>query len=238
MANAPGLMDSTALTPPNVGAPPDAAPPMGAAPAPDDEGSQQATPQEEAQMEQFLGQCKMLVYNPKTPQVTQAIIKSLSSGSDPIKALASVSVGVAQRVEDAANQSGEKLDPSILLQGGYEVVRDIADFSTQVSKAQGTPTYTDKQVQQAYLMAVDMYRTNKQQTGGMDTQAAQQDWSTLQQADKAGQLDSVLPGATDAAKELAPVAAEATAKPGVAAAKTAVPALRDTGKPKKKKRRR
>lgn len=234
MANVPGLMNSTALTPP--GAPP-TAPQDAPTPADDDGGDgsdgEAASPQEEAQMEQFLAQCKMLIYSRKTPQTTQAIIQSLKAGNDPVKALANVALNVAQRVEASANQAGEQIDPAVLLQGGFMIVKDIADFSEQISKGQGTPVFTDKQVQQAYLMAVDMYRTQKQKSGDVNEGEAKQEWGSLVQADQSGQLDKVLPGADAAAKELGPAATEAAPQADSAAPKAAAPGLS-----KKKKRRR
>lgn len=224
MPNAPGLMDATALTPP-AGVPSAPAPDPN---APPDDGAdgEAATPQEEAQMEQFLAQAKLAIYDPKHPDATKSIIQALK-GSDPVTALANVALMVVQRVEDAATQGGEQLDPAILLQGGYEVVRDIATFSGEVSKGQGTPTFDDKQIKSAYLKAVDLYRNMKQKSGGIDDGAAKQDWATMMHANASGNLDSVLPGATDAAKELGPDASPAEPAP------TQAPGLT-----RKKKRRR
>lgn len=191
MDSVPGLMDSTAMTPPG-GVP--------GAPPPDDTGDEQgapASPQEEAQMEQFLAQCKLAVYDPKHPEATKALIASLKASGNPVQALAHASVNIVMRVEDAATQGGEKLDPAVLLQGGYVVVDDVAKFSTEVSKAQGTPSFNDKQTQAAYLVAVDLYRTMKQKSGTLDDGAAKQEWGQLKQADQSGDLGKVLPGAND-----------------------------------------
>lgn len=219
---------------------PGAPPPQQGAPPPGSDADDQtagASDQDDdddahdnAQMAQFVAQCRLAIY--KTPSVTEATIQSLKTG-DPVQALAHVTLGVVSRVNDAATQAGEKLDPSVLLHGGLIVAQDIADFSNQIAKAQGTPTYTDKQINQAYLIAVDLFRAQQQASGQLDTNQAAQFLQAIKQAQQEGKLDEVLPGATEAAKQFGKDA-PATPAQGQPQSGGAAPPLM----PKRKRRRR
>lgn len=209
MAKAPGML--AAAGPQMMGGPPDQTqgdPTQGAdpnAPPSPDDGSQdqgdssdgeQASPQEQQQYDEFVNNCYNAIYTEDNPpKVQPSILQGLANKSDPITGLADTSAAVVHGVVMNAAKNGVKIDPTIILHGGMEVIADLA----KVAKLAKIHTYTPKEQEAATYRAVDMYR-QMQGNDPQAQQAAQQDLSTMQQANASGNLDSVLPGATEAAQ--------------------------------------
>lgn len=186
-----GLMDTTALTPPRSDSPAQQSPagePM------TDEGEVQASPDEQAQYDTFVDKAYELIYN--GGKVNPQILKSLEGAGEPVDGLANTTAMVVIRLEDAAEQSGKKLSPDVMLHGGAEVLQDLADLAKQA----GVHEYSKDEIQGATYQALDIYRAIRQKQGKLDIPAIQQDFQEIMQASQAGQLDSLLPGASEAAK--------------------------------------
>jgi hypothetical protein len=55
-------------------------------------------------------------------------------------------------------------------------------------------------MEQAVYIALDLYATQEMQEGRLDPESALNDFQTMVDADKAGRLDEVIPGASAAAE--------------------------------------
>jgi hypothetical protein len=106
-------------------------------------------------------------------------------------------------------------------EAGAETVTDIADA---MEKA-GVYTYQQKELDAAFLRAVDQYRVIRQQQGRLDPATFQQIIQQMKQAQSSGTLDQQFPGLTDYATQ-AQKAAKPAYKPqqGAAAPAAAAPA--------------
>jgi hypothetical protein len=177
--------------PPNAAA---GAPAMGGAmpstldamPEPGGEASN-VSPEEQAEYDRFMDRAFRLIYDAK---VFPGLLERLRATPDPVEGLASVTVMVVTRLQDSARQQGVAISPDVLYHGGLEIMEDLA---ATAEKAR-VHAYTDKEMEAALYQALDLYRQTESASGGIDQQAAAQDWDALVQADQQGRLHEALPG--------------------------------------------
>lgn len=156
-----------------------------------DEETPNVSPEEQAQYDQFVDNCYKMIYS---AQGFPKIMERLTASNNPIEGLATAVSSVVFRAADSARKAGFDISPDVLFHGGFEVLNDLADTARKV----GVHEYTDQEVQDAWYAGLDMYL--KQDPG--QQQQAQADLQQLIEADKAGQLDQLVPGATQAAQAL------------------------------------
>lgn len=170
---------------------PNAAPETdGAAP----EGFAQATPEEQAQYEQFVKNAWQLVYG--GGKVKPEILTALDGDGDPKEGLAQTTVGIVARLKQSADESGAEISADVVLHAGIEILADLANLQ----KEAGIADLSDDEQEGAFYRAVDLYRDMLQKSGGLDTGALEEDFGALVEADRQGNPDAVLPGATEAAQ--------------------------------------
>lgn len=176
------------------GAMPDDGARMGAG-AEQDEDQPNVSPEEQAQYDAFVETGLNLIADDR---FEGALLKSLGGSKDPILSLASTAVNVVNRLEAAAAKKGQEIPGDIVLHGGEELVRALAEMAgaAQIHK------YTPEEIEGAFYRAADMYREEKQARGEIDQAGAQKDIEELKAAEASGQIDQVLPGASEAAKAM------------------------------------
>lgn len=150
-------------------------------------GLREASPEEQAQYDQFVDNGYNLIYDQKTlPKVLDA----LKAGDDPVQALGHTAATVVLQLENSAQQNGKQLDPDILYHGGIELLEDLADLSEKA----GIHRYDEKETEAALYAALDNYRLYHQQKGDINQQWVQGDLGLLIQADEEGKLGKIFPG--------------------------------------------
>lgn len=98
-----------------------------------------ATPQQQAQYEQFVKNGMRLIYGKKSvPQ----IVKSLDGNGDPVAGLTNTVTAVVLRLTESAKKAGKPLSPEVVLYGAGELLEQLADFSEQ----SGGHKYDDEQL--------------------------------------------------------------------------------------------
>lgn len=156
-----------------------------------------AAPEEQKTYDTFVANALNLIYNEKNDyQALRSTLDRLRNADDPVEGLAAVASTVVMRLVESAQKKGVSLSPDVLLQGGTEIIEDLAELSGRAR----IHKYTPEEVEGALYRAADLVREQMQQAGLLDPATAQQDLEALKQADQAGTLDDVLPGATQAAK--------------------------------------
>lgn len=212
----PGLMDPGMLD--QQGAPPPAAaPPEQPAPdeeqgetVPDDEGAEQATPEEQASYEEFVKAGFGFMY--KGGKINPNILKMLDDdpsdlmsvlqSSDelkefsPIVALAATATIITLK---ACEETGEK-DGTIIMHGGKAILEDLVEIAGKA----GVKDYSQDDMANAFRMGADLFREAAAEKGIVDLDQAKQEWGEIQTADKEGQLGKVLPQLADAKVAEAP----------------------------------
>jgi hypothetical protein len=173
-----------------------------------------ASPEQQQQYNAFLLAAMRLIYSGQgpdgQPRVQPAIIERLKmrtqgvpESDQAVSALASLTVMIERRVEAAAQQSGKPVeDPAVLYHAGSEIMSDLA---TIAEKAR-IYNYTPKEISGAWVRAVDLYQQQKSQSGELaqSKPQLQHDWGQITGAARAGNLDSIVPGISAAAKQMAP----------------------------------
>lgn len=157
------------------------------------EQGEEVTPEEQAQYDAFVKNGFKIIYTGGT--VSPEILKALDGDGDPKAGLASVTVMVVSRLVKSADEAGQEISADVVLHGGAEILADLAD----VQKEAGIADLSDDEQEGAFYKAVDMYRDMEQKTGGIDEAGLEEDFRSMMEANENGALDSVVPGATEAA---------------------------------------
>lgn len=155
-------------------------------PVEDDEQTN-VSPEEQQQYERFVDNCYSVIYDQKT---LPKILQSLDATNDPIMNLANTIVQVVHFVATSAKASQTEISGDVLIQGGAEVMGDLADLAGKV----GIHDYSDDEIEGATYRAMDLYRELQKQDGSLDINAAKQDMKDIMTADQEGRLGELLPG--------------------------------------------
>lgn len=167
---APGR-DATAMGPPDTGA----------------DDTPNVSPEEQAMYDKFVDNGLSLIFDEKAaPQ----LLNRIKSAPNPVEGLAATTVMVVSRLRDSAENSGQQIEPAVLLHGGAELMENIA----MLAKASGVHEYSESEMEQATYAAMDQYGDQAVKSGKVDKQAVAQDFQEMMAADKAGQIDQLLPG--------------------------------------------
>lgn len=164
--------------------------PTGASGAPfGDQAAQQASPEEQALYDQFVGEAFNMIYDKR---MLPGVLEMLRGGGDPVGGLATAAAQVTAKVYASAQKAGQQIPPDVLLHAGTEIYEDLAELS----KTAGIKDFSkDKDAfESGYFRALDQYRMMEQQNGTADQGAAKRDLDTLQQMDKSGQLEQMMMG--------------------------------------------
>lgn len=156
---------------------------------------------EQQQYEKFVKDSAAMIYNEKN---LPAILEAISIKTDPKEGLAMAIATVVMRMEDGYEQKGEKISPDVLMHGGLEV----GELLAELQEAAGVADLQQEELDGVALRALDIYRENRQKQGKLNEEAIKQDFNTILEADKAGKLEEVLPGATEYAKRVQGVDAQ------------------------------
>ena len=191
----PGLMQPQGK--PMPGQPPQGAPMQGQAmpqgqPGQTEEESN-VSPEEQGAYDKYVQNGMQLMYSEKTmPQ----LVKTIGGDGNPVEGLANAALTVVTQLDQSAKQKGVEISPDVKYHGAEELLSQMAELA----EAAGVHEFSDEELEQAFFLALDMYRVGKQESGELDNNAIQQDMQMLVDADKQGQLDQVVPGASEYAK--------------------------------------
>lgn len=149
------------------------------------------SPEEQKLYERVVANAYNVIYDKKS---MPEILKSLN-GDIPGEALAMTAATVVKRVADSARENGQPIPGDVLLHAGQEILEELADLQNEAGIADLPP----QEVEAAFYKALDLYREMAQADGTLDEDALEQDFKTMVEANAAGELDQVLPGANAAA---------------------------------------
>jgi len=174
-----------------------------APPAEGDVGDEQpnVTPEEQAEYERLVTSGLELIY--EGDGVRPGIIELLDEdptdliqifGDDPafeqfspVVALAATTAVVCLEL---ARNHREGADGAILYHAGVAMLEELAEVSEQVTGAE----ITDEQMNDALMMALDLYREAATAEGLLDPAQLEEDFAEIKRADETGDVASVLPG--------------------------------------------
>ena len=172
----------------------------------EDPNSQSVTPEEQAEYDEFVNNVLEVIYpqgergqmskvvqahlqgqfEPELQQMFGQVEPPINPQS-PIDNIAATGALIVVHMEDSAEQAGKQLDDSVVYHGGSEIIQVLANDGEEA----GFFNVEDKDIENAFYRAIDLYRYISPRD---DQQSLTDEFSQIAQADKAGQLDKVLPG--------------------------------------------
>lgn len=166
---------------------------------PQDAGAaQQASPDEQAQYNQFVGRAMEVIYNPKMfPQVVEMLRgggndgqgKEETGASGSAQGLAHATAMIITRVYKAAADAGANLSPDVLFHGGTEIFGQLAEISDKA----GISDYANDRdsLEGAYFLAVDTATQQLTKAGVVDEAESKAALQQLHDMDAKGELEAV-----------------------------------------------
>jgi hypothetical protein len=160
--------------------------------------TQQASPEEQAQYEQFVGRAMEIIYNPKMfPQVVEMLRgggnggqgKEETGASGSAQGLAHATAMIITRVYKAASDAGANLSPDVLFHGGTEIFGQLAEISDKA----GISDYANNRdgLEGAYFLAVDTATQQLRKAGVVDEAESKAALQQLHAMDAKGELEQV-----------------------------------------------
>jgi hypothetical protein len=147
------------------------------------------TPEEQAAYDAFVKNGMKVIYDGQTAR-PDILTRLKQHPDDPVGTIANVTVWLVTMLETSAEQSGDKVPDDVLLHGAIALMEELAE----VSEAAKIHTYTEQELNAALLKAVDLYREAGTQSGKINPDDLKQEFGQIVDADKAGNVQSVLPG--------------------------------------------
>ena len=159
-------------------------------------GVQQASPEEQAELERFVGRAEQLIFS---KQAYPAFVGILKQG-EPSDALANATVVAVNKVNETAEQADTQLGGDILMAAGKEIVQRLADVATQ----EGIFDFHKDQdkIDASFFKAVDDFRQMQEAAGKIDKNVAQEDLAMLAELDRQGKLGPLLRALDEADQQM------------------------------------
>lgn len=156
-------------------------------------GMVEASPEEQAQADEFVAHAWEVIYDDGTfPQMLETLKGGAGEGAEgnPVKGLATATEMVMSRVGQAAEDSGQQLQGDVVMFAFGEVLEELAEVSRRAKIKDYSQDYDG--LESAYFQALDIYRERLDKAGVIDKAAHQQALEQLMQADKDGTLEKIM----------------------------------------------
>jgi hypothetical protein len=158
----------------------------------------QASPEEQAQYNQFVGRAMELIYN---QQMFPRIVEMLRGGGEegqsaedtgangPARGLAQATVMVLAKIGSAAEEAGQTLSPDVVFHGGSEIFAQLAEISDKA----GISDYANDRdaLEAAYFLTIDLATEQMAESGDIDQEEAKAAMQKLVDMDANGQLEQI-----------------------------------------------
>lgn len=164
-----------------------------------------ATPEEQAQYDQFMNNALEIIYPAQTQgQPSEEILRNLSGqmapqsaemlaqadppiSNNPIDNLAATGVSLIIMLEGSALQAKVDVMDNVLFHVGKDVLEELAE----VAQAAGIYDYSEQEMESSFYRALDIYRVS---SPTVDQNQLSQQFGAIVEADRSGQLGQILPG--------------------------------------------
>lgn len=175
------------------------APPKGepthAAGAPDEDGeSGNVSPEEQAQYDTWVQNGMNVMYDEKAmPQ----LLETIRGDGSPVEGLATALSTLVMRLEDSAEKSGQQISGDVKLHGAQELLEQMVELAEEA----GIHEFTPEEMESAFYLALDTYRSTRQEQGKLPVEELSQDMNELAAAEQQGTLGQMLPGIEEYAQK-------------------------------------
>lgn len=156
----------------------------------EEEETPNVTEEEQQQYDTFVNNGMRIMYG-EDGKVEPEILKRLSTGKEPIQTLAQTTVWLTMLLEQDAKRNGLEISDDVLFHAGRELFGQLAD----VDQAMGIHDFKEAELQGAWYNTLDMYReANSDEGDRFNPEEAAAAFEALNEADKEGRADEILPG--------------------------------------------
>lgn len=146
-----------------------------------------ATPEQQAAYNKFVGSALLHVFGDE--KVMGKILGQI--GDDPVQDVGRTAANIGFVVLKKAQAAGETIPPEVILHGGQELVAVLAELAQAGKRIEMTP----EDIEKAYYVAADTFRQMMQGEGGIDPETAAGDIEALRQMEESGELDALMQAA-------------------------------------------
>jgi hypothetical protein len=147
------------------------------------------SPEEQEQYNRVVKNGMEILYT-EEGRVLPEVVNRLGT-KDPVNSLSQTAVWLVMMVENSAKQSGFEISDDVLMHAGKE----LFDQLMEISEAHEIHDFTEKDVQASWYNALDMWReANSGEGGRFDEMAAAEQFIELNEADKEGRAEEIVPG--------------------------------------------
>lgn len=148
------------------------------------------SPEEQQEYETFVNNGMQIIYK-EDGTVEPQVLQRLSTGKKRIDTLAQTAVWLVMALEQSAKKQGRPISDDVLMHGGKELMEQLVD----VVEAAGLHTFKEAEQQGAWYQALDLYReANSDEGDRINKDEAAAAFEALNEADKEGRADEVVPG--------------------------------------------
>lgn len=131
-----------------------------------------ATPEQQAQYNKFVAMALLALYDDKFMPKAQAM---LEKSPNVVDGMASLATAIVSRIYMAAKQQGSDIPPEVVLHGGYEIMAEIGEFANAI----GIQGVGEEQVENAYYLAADKFRSTLDANGMLDKEQLSKDFEGM-----------------------------------------------------------
>lgn len=171
--------------------------------APEGEPEGNVTPEEQAEYEQIMGNALKVIYPEGGDDPSPNVLQALKGSENPVVNLANAAVIIVRGLRDSAEKGGEvKRWNEIAAQGDladfdgilFHVGSDVTNELAELSEAAKIHDYSEEEAENAFYIALDMYREQAKEAGQIDEEGLKQGWAEVSKANEEGRLGELLPG--------------------------------------------
>lgn len=156
------------------------------------ENAPNVTPEEQAVYDRVMLNALKIVYPEGEAEATVSpkILAALKGSDNPMLNLSTATVSLVIGLRDSAKQAGNPVPDDVLYHAAIAIVEELAE----VAEAANIHDYSEKDIENAFYGALDMYRSAATQSGDIDTDGLKQGWDELVTADREGRVGEIMPG--------------------------------------------
>jgi hypothetical protein len=126
------------------------------------------TPEEQQAYDEFVARAYLVIFDEKAGALRAGIADMLRDGEDPVGALAETTAAIYGRVSMEARKAAKEIAPDVRQGAITEIFEKLAEIAELMN---GNFMKTDKDLEAAYLQAVDAVRISETSAGGVDPAA-------------------------------------------------------------------
>lgn len=148
------------------------------------------TPEEQKQYDEFVQNGMMMAYD---ENIMPDVMRSLEGNGNPVEGLGNTVAMIVMRLEDSAKESGVEISGDVMYHGAVELIEQLAELG----EAGGINEFSEQDMESALYIALDVYRSTRQEQGTLPVEEIGQDMNELVAAEQAGTIDQMLPGVSE-----------------------------------------